>query len=90
MFFIWAIWYRLSTKKLLKDYYNSKAYGKEKNKRALIAGREGSIGKTSDDSPGLPKPSERELLETTTPNSVRKNSKSIRGFFKTYRNRRRK
>lgn len=79
------------TKQISKWRYkpeNDKGKKAEDNRRQLIA-RDRELKKTINVDAGSSKLADRELLQTTDVDSVGKNSKSTRGFFKTRRRRRR-
>jgi len=101
MYLFWKLWFKSSTKKLLKNYNpeNDRAKKTEKQ-RAFIRGTEQEIERrestTEDSVASIDRQGEskgRESLQTTTPNnnrkdgkSVRKNGSSIRRFLIRRRN----
>jgi len=85
IFFIWSIWYRVSTRRLLKKYEEIND-GRQKNSTKIERGGE-STGKAEFIAPGPSKPPKRSILEATSANSYGKNSKSTRNFFRRLRKR---
>lgn len=89
MFVAWSIWYRWSTKRLLKKYNpkNDKSRkGKELRGKELEKGIE-ETETTERSVPRSSEPSEQVVLSTTATNTAGKNSKRPRGFFNRFRRR---
>jgi len=75
--FIWAVWYNISTRRLIKKYNpdDDKSRKGEEKQRGFIEGGEPKLEDATDSLPRPPEPSERTVLETTGVNLVGEDGK---------------
>jgi len=80
VFFMWAVWYRFTTKRLIKKYKPENGKSRKGGSEQIVT-RESNIKEASRNITGYTEPQQRELLQKTSVALHGKNSNRSRNFL---------